>query len=66
MPEEFKFTAGAQLPGEALVVAILTFMSKHRETMSQENRDVWDKVQISQLRGWTNYWISLGWPGEKV
>lgn len=66
MPE-FKLELGSSLPGEALLVAILNYAAKYRETMSQVNRDNFDKLQISQLQGWHNFWVEkLGWPGEKV
>jgi hypothetical protein len=54
------------LPGEAVIAALLNFATAHRATMSQENRDAFDKLHIAMLRGWHNFWVSIGWPGEKV
>jgi len=65
MPE-IKLTASGQLPGEALIVALLNHAATTRQTMSQENRDRWDHLQYVMLKGWHNFWISLGWPGEKI
>ncbi len=63
---EFKLTASGQAPGESIVTAALEYARAFRETMSQENRDAYDKILIAMLRGWHNFWISIGWPGEKV
>lgn len=65
MPE-FKLEVGAAMPGEALLTKLFDVNSKYRETMSQENRDKFDAVLIAMLRGWHNFWVGLGWPGEKV
>lgn len=65
-PVNINFTAGGKLPGEDLLVSILTFVTKNRETMSQENRDKYDAIQVAMLKGWHNWWVTNGWPGEKV
>jgi len=56
MPE---LKVGVTLPGEAIVVAILQFALKHRETMSQDNRDKWDALQIRMLTRWADFWDRL-------
>ena len=64
---DFKIAiAAGQLPGEALLVSILDYAAKCRETMSQENRDAYDRINIAMLKGWHNFWVSTGWPGEKI
>ena len=68
MPESplFQLNASGQAPGEGLIIAILNYAQAHRETMSQENRDKYDKITNAMLKGWHNWWVSIGWPGEKV
>lgn len=58
--------ASGQAPGEALIVAILRYAETHRATMSQENRDAYDKLTIAMMTGWHNWWVSQGWPGIKI
>jgi hypothetical protein len=61
-----KLEIGATLPGEAMVSAIIHSFTVARESMSQDNRDAFDRIQIAMLRGWVNWWVERGWPGEKV
>jgi hypothetical protein len=63
-PRTLDFKMG--LPGEGAFVALMTYLTKRRETMSQSNRDEADRIETAMLRGWHNWWVSLGWPGEKV
>ena len=65
MPE-LKLDIGASLPGENLLVKLLDVYEKSREGMSETNRNGWDALILAQARGWHNWWIGMGWPGEKV
>lgn len=47
MPFEGAIVAIAQV-----IVAILNYAGKHRETMSEDNRNRFDKVQIDSLEMW--------------
>jgi len=67
MSETIDFKVSGQLPGEALVVAMLNYATTARETMSQANRDNWDNIGYIMLKNWHNYWVgNLNWPGEKI
>ena len=68
MPERaaVKLDIGASLPGEAIVVELLKLAQTNRETMSQSNRDEFDRIWLAQWKGWHNWWVAAGWPGEKV
>lgn len=66
-PIDIKLNVSGKLPGEELLVAIFNFISKNRETMSQENRDRWDALQYSQAKAWNNVWVrNFGWPGDVI
>lgn len=61
-----------QLPGEGAVIAITNAIQAGRATMSQENRDRWDALQIKiaedTYRLWRSIWERAGWvpkEGEK-
>jgi len=47
-------------PGEAIIVAILEYATKCRETMSQENRDRLDGLNIKAIEKWQGFWEGLG------
>lgn len=53
-----------QLPGEGIAIAITNTVATYRETMSQENRDKWDALQIRMAEdiygGWRNLWKKAG------
>lgn len=63
---EFKLDIGGTLPGEKLVTALLEWDTARRGKMSDENRDLADKIMLSMVKGWHNWWVSIGWPGEKI
>jgi hypothetical protein len=63
---EFKLDIGGSLPGEKLVTALLEWDTARRAGMTEENRALADKISLAMLRGWHNFWVSIGWPGEKV
>ena len=65
MPD-FKLEVGAKLPGQEVLNGLLDVVKTYRETMSDVNRNELDRIFIAQLRGWHNFWVSIGWPGEKV
>lgn len=65
MPD-FKLEIGAELPAQGLVEKLTELIIKDRETMSQANRDEFDRIRIAMLKGWHNWWVMMGWPGEKV
>lgn len=44
---EFKITG--QLPGEGLLIKIVEALTTNRTTMSQDNRDRYDKMQLDML-----------------
>ncbi len=62
----FNLNVSGQIPGEAVIVAVLSYAEKFRETMLPETRDSFDKIQLSLMKGWINWWVDRGWPGEKV
>ena len=47
-------------PGEAIIVAILEYATKCRETMSAENRDKLDALNILAIEKWQAFWEGLG------
>lgn len=57
---------GVTFPGEAIVINVLELIAKYRDTMSQENRDNWDKLGFAIVKAWHNQAVALGWPGEKI
>ena len=52
---------GASFPGEQVVVAILRYAEVARQTMSQENRDGWDALNLKVSRDayavWRDIWV---------
>ena len=46
----------ATFPGELLAVAILEYARACRETMSQENRDKLDALNIRAVESWMKFW----------
>jgi len=44
---EFKITG--QLPGEGLLIKILDLVQSHRATMSEPNKERYDKLQLDML-----------------
>lgn len=59
-------TVSGKLPGEEAFASLMYYLAKRRETMSQANRDEADRIENAMLRGWHNWWVGLGWPGEKL
>jgi len=55
-----------ELPGEGLVKSVLDFVSCTRESMSEENRNKWDAAGYKLFKAWHNWWVTQGWPGEKL
>lgn len=66
MPDPVKVEIGATFPGEAVLVKLLDTYDKSRENMKEDTRDGWDKFVLALGKGWHNWWIEHGWPGEKV
>lgn len=61
MPQyKFEFNASGVLPGEALLVAIFQYAKEVRQTMSQENRDRFDAVNVQVLEDWRKIWVKMG------
>ena len=58
--KEIRLNVTGSIPGEALVVAILDYAGKQRETMSQENRDKWDALGLQIIEEWRALWRSIG------
>lgn len=54
-----EFKLGMVLPGENLLVAIFNYATKVRETMSPENRDKFDSLNIKMLEDWRRLWVTL-------
>jgi hypothetical protein len=65
MPE-LKLDITVPLPGEALLIKLLDVYEQGRASMSDDNRNGWDKLVLAMARGWHNQWVAWGWPGEKV
>jgi len=63
---EFKLDIGGSLPGEKLVTALLEWDTERRAGMTPENRELSDRIMLTMLRNWHNFWVGLGWPGERV
>jgi hypothetical protein len=63
---EFKLDIGGTLPGEKLVTALLEWDTARRANMSEENRALSDRILLTMIKGWHNFWVSIGWPGEKI
>lgn len=55
-PDVFKLSVGGLLPGETVVVAAFEFAGKVRGTMSQENLDELDALNIAAYRAWLKLW----------
>jgi hypothetical protein len=49
----------ATFPGELVIVAILEYATKCRETMSAENRDKLDALNIKAIEKWQGFWEGL-------
>ncbi len=62
MPEpiDIKLNVSGNIPGEQLIIAILNYAAVARQTMSQENRDAYDKNMLDMWRRWNNFWIKVG------
>ena len=56
--QEFKL--GMNLPGELLLTAIFNYAAAVRNTMSQENRDRFDSLNIQAFEDCRRLWIKLG------
>ena len=63
---EFRLDIGGTLPGEKLMTALLQWDTERRKNMTAANLELSDKLMLSMIRGWHNWWVSIGWPGEKV
>lgn len=61
-----KIEIGAKLPGEDLAIEIIRTWRDTRTGMDAETRAAWDRIAVAQIKGWHNFWIGMGWPGEKV
>jgi len=58
--KKLSLVAGIELPGQTIVVAAIEAGTAYRQTMSQENRDVYDKMQITMTRNIHNgVWLPL-------
>lgn len=66
MPDPIKLEFSGQFPGEGIVEELIKFLNSGRANMSQQNRDDWDHLGYVMAKGWHNWWISKGWPGENV
>lgn len=64
--KELKLSMEGKLPGEGLIVALIENNTVRRATMSQANRDEADRILNAMLKGWHNWWVLQGWPGESV
>jgi hypothetical protein len=51
---------GGSLPGETLVTEIIRGLATRRTTMSVENRDEWDRIELALAKGWINWWAERG------
>lgn len=60
------FTVELAIPLQKVFEKLVDAWTVGRETMSQENRDRWDKLIITQAENWHNWWVDQGWPGKKV
>jgi hypothetical protein len=59
-PLDIKLNVSGNIPGEQLVVAIFNYAAVARQTMSQENRDAYDKQMLEAWRRWNDFWIKIG------
>lgn len=66
MPDPLKLEVGVSLPGEQLLIKALDVYEKRMANMDEETRKGWDRLLLAMSSGWHNWWISIGWPGEKV
>jgi hypothetical protein len=66
MLDPVKVEINAAFPGETVLIKLLDTYDKSRESMEKGTRDGWDKFALVLAKGWHNWWIDHGWPGEKV
>jgi hypothetical protein len=52
LPDGFKLQVGGVLPGETALAAALEYAGVVRQTMSQENRDELDRLNLKFYRAW--------------
>jgi len=57
---KIEFEIKGSLPGEAILVAFLEYLTRYRETMSQENRDAWDKRLLQMHDEFRDFWVRIG------
>jgi len=57
---DLKLTLGAKLPGEDLVVAVLGFVARFRETMDPDVRTEWDRIALADYKAWRKLWVNAG------
>ena len=64
-PIDLRLVVSGQLPGEALIVALLDHDSRVRATMSAENLARWDNLWLTAIEdvqhAWRGLWKSAGW-----
>ncbi len=56
LPEQFKLAFGGVLPGETVIAAAFDYAGIVRETMSQDNRNEIDKLNLAAYRAWLALW----------
>jgi len=56
LPSEFKLAVGGVLPGETVLAAAFDYAGVVRETMSKENLDEFDKLNLAAYRAWLRLW----------
>ncbi len=66
MPDPVKVDLAVAFPGETVLVKLLDVWEKSRANMAADTRDGWDKLALAMGRGWHNWCIDHGWPGERV
>lgn len=52
LPEGFKLSVGGVLPGETALAAVFGYAEAVRTTMSQENRNELDALNLKFYRAW--------------
>lgn len=57
---KIEFEIKGSLPGEPLLVAFLEYLIRNRETMSQENRDEWDRRFLQMHDDFRDFWVRIG------
>jgi len=60
MPTEVKLDLNAKLPGTEVLVAIFEYATVVRATMSQENRDRQDALNMAVLEDFRKFWLKMG------